>query len=105
MNTTEPSITVGNITAVAAALVALAVAFWPDLLTEDQKVAILAMVAVAAPIIVGALVRGQVTANANVVERVNTGGFVVAGEANDIVAEGARVRALGTTTEDNPPAM
>ena len=61
MNTTsEPVITVATITAAVSAIIALLVAFGLDL-SDDQRNAILGVVAVAAPIIAGALARGYVT--------------------------------------------
>lgn len=57
----EPALTTGTITAVVAAAIALVVAFWPGLLTDVQSDAILSLVAVVAPIIVGVVVRGKVT--------------------------------------------
>lgn len=88
---TEPAITTGTIGAVAAAILTLVVAFQPDLLTEDQKVAILGVVAVAAPLVVALVTRPQVTPNASVVERL-IGTEVVAGEANDMIPSGEVVR-------------
>lgn len=87
----EPALSVGAITASATAIIGLVVAFWPDLLSEDQKVAILAVVAVAAPMIVAAVTRGKVTPSTSVAERVD-GDHVIAGEANDRVPEGSVVR-------------
>lgn len=61
MNTTsEPVITVATITAAVSAIIALLVAFGLDL-SDDQRNAILGVVAVVAPIIAGALARGYVT--------------------------------------------
>ena len=87
----EPVVTTATITAIATACIALVVAFWPDLLTEAQQVAVLGVVAVIAPVVVGAIARGQVVPNGKVVERL-IGGEVVAGEANDIVPSGEVVR-------------
>lgn len=57
---TEPAITVASITAVVAAVIGLLVAFGVDL-SDDQQKAILGLVAVAAPIVAGVLIRGKVT--------------------------------------------
>lgn len=92
---TEPLLTVGGVTAAATAVIGLVVAFWPGLLSDTQQTAILALVAVAAPLIVGIVARKHVTPNAAVAERVNEHGTVIAGAANDLVAEGQPVRALG----------
>ena len=98
---TEPLVTLASITAGATALLGLLVAFGVPL-TEGQQVAVLAVVAVAAPFVVALAGRGQVTPNASVVELalpVNTPGkrLVVAGEANEIET-GKTIRVL----EDNP---
>lgn len=98
---TEPLVTLASITAGATALLGLLVAFGVPL-TEGQQVAVLAVVAVAAPFVVALAGRGQVTPNASVVELalpVNTPGkrLVVAGEANEIET-GKTIRVL----EDDP---
>ncbi|MDQ3540481.1 MAG: hypothetical protein M3440_07310 [Chloroflexota bacterium] len=56
---TEPARLIASITGGVAALIALLVAFGVDL-TEDQKTAILGIVAVAAPIIAGLFIRQNV---------------------------------------------
>lgn len=89
--TEEPALNVGAITSAASALLVLVVAFWPGLLSEDQKVAILGVVTVAAPMIVAAVTRAKVTPNGSVAERVD-GDHVIAGEANDRATEGSVVR-------------
>lgn len=58
--TREPLFTAAGITAGAAALIALLIAFGLDL-TQDQTVAILGVVGVGAPILVALLSRSQVT--------------------------------------------
>ena len=78
----EPLISVSSIVAAATAIVALLVAFGVPL-TEDQKVAILGLVGVIAPVIVALVTRGRVTPNAAVVEGLNSSGIVYAGEANE----------------------
>ena len=94
---TEPLVTLASITAGATALLGLLVAFGVPL-TEGQQVAVLAVVAVAAPFVVALAGRGQVTPNASVVELalpMNTPGkrLVVAGEANEIET-GKTIRVL-----------
>lgn len=59
--TKEPAVIVGTITALAAAIITLIVAFYPDALTEDQKTALLGVVAVAAPVIAGLITRSFVS--------------------------------------------
>lgn len=56
----EPAITVASITAVVAAVIGLLVAFGIDL-SDDQQKAILALVAVAGPVVAGFVTRGKVT--------------------------------------------
>lgn len=58
--TREPLLTVASLTAAATALIGLLVAFGVDL-TGDQQTAILAVVAVVAPVVVGLVARGKVT--------------------------------------------
>jgi hypothetical protein len=82
----EPSLTVGAISAVTAALIAVAVAFGLPL-TADQQQAILIAVATAGPIVVGWVVRSRVTPSANVVAYVprraaGADDVVLAGEAS-----------------------
>ena len=79
----EPLVSVSSIVAAATAIVALLVAFGVPL-TEDQKVAILGLVGVVAPVIVALVTRGKVTPNAAVVEGLNSSGIVYAGEANEL---------------------
>lgn len=62
---TEPLWTVGGITAAVTAILALFVAFGLEL-SEEQKAAILGVVAVAAPLIVSMVGRGRVYAPATV---------------------------------------
>lgn len=56
----EPAVTVATITAAATALIGLLVAFGVPL-TDTQQAAILAVVAVAAPLAVGIITRRYVT--------------------------------------------
>lgn len=56
----EPAAVVGSITAAVSAIIALFVAFGLDL-TDEQVAAILAVVAVVAPIVSGLITRGKVT--------------------------------------------
>lgn len=97
----EPVITTSLITAAATATIALLVAFGLPL-TDAQQQAILAVVAVAAPILVIAARRWTVPAS-TVVEQVR-GGVVVAGEASEL-ATGTPVRTLGSLDPDREPTM
>lgn len=56
----EPAVTVASITAVVAALIGALVAFGVNL-SDDQQKAILALVAVAGPVIAGLVTRSKVT--------------------------------------------
>lgn len=58
---TEPALTVGTITGIASAVIALVVAFWPGLLTDLQSDAILSLVAILAPVVAAIIIRGKVT--------------------------------------------
>ena len=90
----EPLISISSIVAAATAVVALLVAFGVPL-TEDQKVAILGLVGVLAPVIVALVTRGRVTPNAAVVEGLNSSGIVYAGEANELPT-GEPIREAGS---------
>ena len=90
----EPIISVSSIVAAATAVIALLVAFGVPL-TEDQKVAILGLVGVLAPVIVALVTRGKVTPNAAVVEGLNGSGIVYAGEANELPT-GEPIREAGS---------
>ena len=94
---TEPAAIVGAITAAAAAIVALIVAFGVPV-TDEQQAAILGVVAVAAPIIGTIVTRHFVTPAAVVAEKV-VDGKVVAGPANDRAEEGAVIRNLDDVRE------
>lgn len=56
----EPVVTVAAVTAVVAAIIGLLVAFGVDL-SDDQQKAILALVAVAGPVVAGLVTRSKVT--------------------------------------------
>lgn len=56
----EPALTVGTVTAAVTAVLALLVAFGLDL-TDDQRNAILGVVAVLAPLVATVVTRGKVT--------------------------------------------
>ena len=100
---TEPLVTLASITAGATALLGLLVAFGVPL-TEGQQVAVLAVVAVAAPFVVALAGRGQVTPNASVVEYVNpASGVVKAGAANELPTDTV-VRSLRNNDDDDPGA-
>ena len=93
----EPLVTLASITAGATALLALLVAFGIPI-TQEQQVAILGVVAVAAPFVVAIAGRGRVTPNGSVVERVDSEGTVKAGEANELPTDMV-IRELGVPTE------
>ena len=96
----EPLVTLASITAGATALLGLLVAFGVPL-TEEQQVAVLAVVAVAAPFVVALAGRGQVTPNASVVEYVNpASGVVKAGAANELPTDTV-VRSLRNNDDDD----
>lgn len=89
---TEPVISTATITAAVSAVIGVLVAFGVPL-TDDQKVAVLALVGVAAPLVV-ILARKYVTPNASVVER-DDAGTVVAGEGSELPT-GTVVRPAGS---------
>ena len=91
---TEPLVTLASITAGATALLGLLVAFGVPF-TEGQQVAVLAVVAVAAPFVVALAGRGKVTPNANVVEYVTSTNQVKAGEANELPTD-TKIRVLNS---------
>ena len=97
----EPLISVSSIVAAATAVVALLVAFGVQL-TEDQKVAILGVVGVIAPVIVALVTRGKVTPSAAVVEGLNSSGIVYAGEANELPT-GEPIRESGSLHDNYVP--
>ena len=97
----EPLISISSIVAGATAVIALLVAFGVPL-TEDQKVAILGLVGVLAPVIVALVTRGKVTPNAAVVEVLNGSGIVYAGEANELPT-GEPIRESGSLHDNYVP--
>ena len=97
----EPLISISSIVAAATAVIALLVAFGVPL-TEDQKVAILGLVGVLAPVIVALVTRGKVTPNAAVVEALNGSGIVYAGEANELPT-GEPIRESGSLHDNYVP--
>lgn len=97
----EPLISISSIVAAATAVIALLVAFGVPL-TEDQKVAILGLVGVLAPVIVALVTRGRVTPNAAVVEGLNSSGIVYAGEANELPT-GEPIRESGSLHDNYVP--
>ena len=97
----EPLISISSIVAGATAVIALLVAFGVPL-TEDQKVAILGLVGVVAPVIVALVTRGKVTPNAAVVEGLNSSGIVYAGEANELPT-GEPIRESGSLHDNYVP--
>ena len=97
----EPLISISSIVAGATAVIALLVAFGVPL-TEDQKVAILGLVGVLAPVIVALVTRGKVTPNAAVVEGLDGSGIVYAGEANELPT-GEPIRESGSLHDNYVP--
>ena len=97
----EPLISISSIVAGATAVIALLVAFGVPL-TEDQKVAILGLVGVLAPVLVALVTRGKVTPNAAVVEGLNSSGIVYAGEANELPT-GEPIRESGSLHDNYVP--
>ena len=97
LTTTEPVISTATVTSAVTALIALGVAFGLPI-TDQQQVAILGVVAVAAPLVVIYARRWTVPA-AQVVERLERQpegvDLVVAGEASELPT-GQTVRAAGT---------
>ncbi|WP_058234984.1 hypothetical protein [Devriesea agamarum] len=94
---TEPVLSTATITSAAAAIIALLIAFGIPI-TEDQKVALIGVIAVIAPLIV-AITRRYVTPNVNVVEHAR-GGEVIAGPANEAAPTGTVIRPTGSHAFD-----
>ena len=88
--TTEPALTVGAISALVSAVLALLVVLGVQL-PEGFEAAVLAVLAAAVPIVSAVLIRARVTPNVSVVERVEQG-TVIAGPANDLVHDGDPIR-------------
>lgn len=97
--TDEPVMNTAAVTSAAAAIIALVVAFWPGALTDSQSVAVMGVVAVMAPLILGAIARGKVTPNTAVAEHV-IDGQVIAGPANDRIPDGLVIRQIDTLAGD-----
>jgi len=102
--TTEPVSIGGGVIALVAAVLPVLVLFGVDL-TEAQIAGIQGVV-VAVVALVTIVMRGKVTPDIKVVERVGAGTEVVAGPANDRVAEGVVVRdqtkKAGPSGQDRP---
>lgn len=81
--TREPLFTIASATAIAAATLGALVAFGVPL-TDDQQKAVLALVAVLAPLLVAVIARPTVTPTptSEVVAQQTTDGQVVAGQAS-----------------------
>lgn len=86
----EPAISIGSISAVISAGLALAVVLGADL-PAGFEAALLALVAALGPIIAAIITRARVTPTVDVVER-RDGGDVVAGKGHDTIAEGEKIR-------------
>lgn len=95
----EPAVTVAAITAAASAIITLLIAFGVPM-SEAQSQAILGVVAVLAPIVVGLIARGMVTPAQTVVALEDRGtGRTVAGPAAE-QTDGTPVR-----VDSPPPAV
>ena len=94
---TEPVLSAGVIIALAEAIIMALTAFGVSI-TADQHTAIIALLgavlAVAAAIIPALRARKKAVPLSAVAERVE-GGAVIAGPANDVLAEGTRIRDVG----------
>lgn len=99
---TEPSVLVASLLSLIGVTFVLLRAFFPDLIQPSQEDAISGFLTVALPLAVGFILRNKVTPNANVLERLSSSGFVVAGEANELVATGDRIRILAEPDEPGP---
>ncbi|GAB3622596.1 hypothetical protein GCM10027418_06780 [Mariniluteicoccus endophyticus] len=94
----EPALTTGTVTALVAAVVVLLIACGVPI-TEEQKLAILGVIAAASPVVGAVLTRPQVTPNAAVVERVDADGLVRAGEGSELET-GTTIREAGSLDAD-----
>lgn len=79
----EPVVTSAVVVALVAALIGLLVAFGVNV-TDEQKVAILGVVTIAAPLVLAWVVRRKVTPTQNVAAAINQQGNTVAGPASDV---------------------
>lgn len=87
----EPAITTGMVTGLVAALIVALVAFGVPV-TDDQREAVLALIAAGGPIVAALFIRGKVTPNAKVAAVVEPeSGLFVAGPAVDGIRDGKRV--------------
>lgn len=86
----EPAISIGSVSAVISAGLALAVVLGLDL-PAGFEAALLAFVAAAGPVIAAIITRARVTPTVDVVERRN-GGDVLAGKGHESIAEGEKIR-------------
>lgn len=90
---TEPLLTTASLGALAAAVIAVLVAFGLPI-TDQQQVAVLGLVAVVSPFALAIVARQFVTPTSQVLEQTNGAGAVVTGPANEIGA-GVYVRPVG----------
>lgn len=86
----EPAVSIGSITALVSAVLALIVVLGVTL-PEGFEAALIGVITAAGPIIAGIVIRSRVTPVQDVVER-RDGGRVVAGAGHDTIAEGAVIR-------------
>lgn len=88
----EPALTVGGITALVSAVLALAVVLGLAL-PAGFEAALLAVIAAGAPIVAGIVTRAKVVPSVKVVEQEDHG-MIVAGPGHDTIPEGQRIRAV-----------
>lgn len=100
LTTQEPAAVVAVVVALVAALLTLLAAFGLEL-TDDQRTAIIGFVTVAAPLVVGFIVRRSVTPSANVVVQLDKAGEVIAGDASPVPS--GLILEPGATIEDVTP--
>lgn len=105
ITTREPVLSTATITGICGAIIATIVAFLPGALSQGQQAALLALVGVVAPVIVGVVSRRFVTPNAAVVEHIGIGSegtpMIVAGEGSELPT-GTTVREPGTLDLRDP---
>ena len=90
--TSEPALSIGAISALISAVLALIVVLGVQL-PDGFEAALIGVVAAAGPIIAAIITRARVTPTQDVVER-RDGGDVVAGKGHDTIVEGEKIRAV-----------
>lgn len=86
----EPAISIGGISALVSAVLALIVVLGVQL-PEGFEAALVGVIAAAGPIVAGIVARRYVTPNGRVIER-ETDGVIVAGKGHDTIVEGEKIR-------------